>query len=84
MQFQEQTMQDKVPQIIDPDKFVRLSFPGETLEDHSAKGGFFSVSTTGGAGERILRVYYFAGARVSSPVIFQDSGGLRVIFERLI
>lgn len=70
----------KVPQIIDPDKIVRLHFPGERLVSHSHSRSSVSIETEK-AGARISRLYGFSGGIwPESPIIFSDKTGLYLAF----
>lgn len=82
-QIQLQVRMEKVPQIIDPDKIVRLSFPGERIGSHRVGKGVLALSTTGPSGEIIQRIYNFGGAEISEPLFFQEPEGLRLIFRQL-
>jgi len=79
MRMQEQ-MQDKVPQLIDIDKIIRLYFPGEKIEEVKSENGLVAISTSRGE-ERIFRAFGFRDSSVSGPIAYQDSSGAKVIFR---
>ncbi len=80
MQIQEQ-LQEKVPQLIDIDKIIRLDFPGEIIEQIKYENGLVAISTSRGEDWRIFRAFGVRDASISGPIAYQDSSGAKIIFR---
>ncbi len=76
-----ESFQQKVPQLIDPDKIVRLGLPGERLEGIRSQGNVLLLSTVSGEGASTKHFFVFP-TPIEHPIAWQDGEGVRIIASR--